>query len=109
MIGMRYPYEVNLVGDAASTLRALVPLLERKEDRGWQEKIRNDVADWWKVMEAEAYVDADPINPMRIFHDFSAVAPEDAIITSDSGSAANWYARQVRMRGRMRGSMRLYR
>ena len=105
MIGMRYPYEVNLVGDAASTLRALIPLLERKEDRGWQEKIRNDVADWWKVMEAEAYVDADPINPMRIFHDFSAVAPEDAIITSDSGSAANWYARQVRMRGRMRGSL----
>ncbi|GAA1148162.1 thiamine pyrophosphate-requiring protein [Nocardioides aquiterrae] len=105
MIGMRYPYEVNLVGDAASTLRALVPLLERKDDRGWQDKIRNDVAHWWKVMEGEAYVEANPVNPMRIFHDFSAVAPENAIVTADSGSAANWYARHVRMRGRMRGSL----
>ena len=105
MIGMRYPYEVNLVGDAASTLRALIPLLERKEDRGWHEKICDDVAEWWKVMEAEASVEAEPINPMRIFHDFSAVAPENAIVTSDSGSAANWYARQVRMRGSMRGSL----
>jgi pyruvate dehydrogenase (quinone) len=105
MIGMRYPYEVNLVGDAASTLRALIPLLERKQDRGWHEDICAKVADWWKVMEAEAYVTADPINPMRIFHDFSTVAPPDAIVTSDSGSAANWYARQVRMRGTMRGSI----
>jgi len=105
MIGMRYPYEVNLVGDAAATLRALIPLLERKTDRSWQEKVCADVTDWWQVMEAEAHVEADPVNPMRIFHDFSEVAPHDAIITSDSGSAANWYARQVRMRGTMRGSL----
>jgi pyruvate dehydrogenase (quinone) len=105
MIGMRYPYDVNLVGDAVATLRALIPLLERKEDRSWHDRICGDVADWWKTMEAEAYVEANPINPMRIFHEFSAVAPEDAIITSDSGSAANWYARHVRMRGTMRGSL----
>lgn len=105
MIGMRYPYEVNLVGDAAATLRALVPLLERKEDRGWHDDICSQVAEWWETMEREAQVEADPVNPMRIFHDFSKVAPADAIITSDSGSAANWYARQVRMRGSMRGSL----
>jgi pyruvate dehydrogenase (quinone) len=105
LIGMRYPYEINLVGDAACTLQALIPHLTRKEDRSWRTKIEDDVARWWEVMDAEADVEAKPINPMRIFSEFSKVAPEDAIITSDSGSAANWYARQVRMRGRMRGSL----
>jgi pyruvate dehydrogenase (quinone) len=105
MIGMRYPYEVNLVGDAAATLRALVPLLERKEDRTWQDTVRDNVADWWQVMAAEAHVGADPLNPMRIFHEFSEAAPDDAIITADSGSSADWYARHVRMRGRMRGTL----
>jgi pyruvate dehydrogenase (quinone) len=104
-VGMRYPYEVNLVGDAAATLQALLPLLERKEDRSWQEGIEQDVAHWWEVMDAEAHVPADPVNPMRIFSEFSAQAPDDVIIAADSGSAANWYARQVRMRGRMRGSL----
>src|SRR3954463_1999203 len=105
MIGMRYPYEVNLVGDAAAPLRELVPLLERKEDRSWQEKIVDDVERWWDTMEREARVDADPINPMRIFSEFSVEAPHDAMIAADSGSAANWYARQVRMRGAMRGTL----
>lgn len=105
LIGMRYPYEVNLVGDAGATLRALVPLLERKQDRGWRDGICENVTDWWETMDAEAHVEADPINPMRMFNEFSRVAPDDAIVTSDSGTAANWYARHVRMRGSMRGSL----
>jgi pyruvate dehydrogenase (quinone) len=105
LIGMRYPYEVNLVGDAGSTLRALIPMLERKDDRKWREGIEKNVARWWDVMEAEALVAAKPINPMRIFSEFSKQAPENAIIAADSGSAANWYARQVRMRGSMRGTL----
>jgi pyruvate dehydrogenase (quinone) len=105
MIGMRYPFEVNLVGDAATTLRALIPLLHRKEDRSWQESLTSKVADWWETMDAEAQVTADPVNPMRVFSEFSRHAPADAIVTSDSGSSANWYARQVRMRGSMRGSL----
>jgi pyruvate dehydrogenase (quinone) len=105
MIGMRYPYEVNLVGDAAATLRALVPLLERKEDRSWQDSIIGKVERWWEVMESEAQVSADPVNPMRIFSEFSKVAPRDAMIAADSGSAADWYARQIRMRGDMRGTL----
>jgi pyruvate dehydrogenase (quinone) len=105
MIGMRYPYEVNLVGDAATTLRALIPLLKPKEDRSWQNDLCDKVADWWQTMEAEAGVSADPVNPMRIFKEFSDRAPRNAMISSDSGSAANWYARQVRMRGEMRGSL----
>jgi pyruvate dehydrogenase (quinone) len=105
MIGMRYPYEVNLVGDAGRTLRALIPMLERKSDRDWQQTIKNNVSRWWEVMDAEAGVAAKPVNPMRIFSEFSRQAPEDCIIAADSGSAANWYARQVKMRGSMRGSL----
>jgi len=105
LIGMRYPYEVNLVGDAASTLRALIPLLERKADRGWRESIEKDVADWWRSMDAEAMVEADPINPLRFFHELSTRLPDDAIVAADSGSSANWYARQLKFRGDMRGSL----
>ena len=53
-IGMRYPYEVNLVGDAAATLQALIPHLKRKEDRSWREAIEAGVAGWWQSMDAEA-------------------------------------------------------
>jgi pyruvate dehydrogenase (quinone) len=104
-IGMRYPYEVNLVGDAAATLRALIPHLRRKEDRAWREGIEASVARWWQVMDAEAMVDAEPVNPMRLFAELSSRLPGNAIVTADSGSAANWYARQLKFRDDMRGSL----
>ena len=104
-IGTRYPYEVNLVGDAAATLRALIPHLERKQDRSWREDIEQQVARWWEVMEAEAMVEADPINPMRLFHELSTRLPGNAIVTADSASSANWYARHLRFHGDMRGSL----
>jgi pyruvate dehydrogenase (quinone) len=104
-IGMRYPYEVNLVGDAAATLQALIPHLQRQEDRSWREDIEAKVARWWQVMEAEAMVEADPVNPMRLFHELSARLPGNAIVTADSGSSANWYARQLKFRAGMRGSL----
>ena len=104
-VGMRYPYEVNLVGDAAATLRALIPRLRRRDDQSWRESVESNVARWWEVMEAEAMVDADPVNPLRLFHELSVRLPDDAIIAADSGSAANWYARQLRFRGDVRGSL----
>ena len=105
LIGMRYPNEVNIVGDSRTTLQQLIPLLQRKDDRSWQEDIVGQVERWWKVMDAEAKVEADPVNPMRIFSEFSAQAPDDCIVAADSGSAADWYARHVRFRGHMRGSL----
>ena len=105
MIGMRYPYEVNLVGDSAATLRALLPHLRRKDDRTWREAIEDNVAKWWRSMEAEAEVAADPVNPMLLFRELSLRLPDDAIVTADSGSSANWYARQLKFRGDMRGSL----
>jgi pyruvate dehydrogenase (quinone) len=104
-IGMRYPTEVNLVGEAKATLRTLIPLLRRKDKRDWRETIEQNVADWWETMARQAMVDADPVNPMRIVWELSERVPDNAIITADSGSAANWYARFLRMRGRMRGSL----
>jgi pyruvate dehydrogenase (quinone) len=104
-IGMRYPYELNLVGDARATLQALIPQLTRKDDRSWREKIEKDVDEWWQTAERRALTGADPVNPMRIFHELSERLPDDAIVAADSGSAANWYARHLRFRGRMRGSL----
>ncbi|WP_068186100.1 thiamine pyrophosphate-requiring protein [Mycobacterium sp. UM_CSW] len=104
-IGMRYPYEVNLVSDAKAALRALIPHLRRKEDRSWRETVEANVSRWWETMDMEAKVSADPINPMRLFSELSPQLPDDAIVTADSGSAANWYARNLRFRGNIRGSL----
>jgi pyruvate dehydrogenase (quinone) len=104
-IGMRYPYELNLVGDAQATLRALIPLLERKTDRNWRDGIESDVAEWWRTVERQAMTDADPVNPMRIFWELSQRLPSNAIVAADSGSAANWYARHLRFTDGVRGSL----
>jgi pyruvate dehydrogenase (quinone) len=105
MLGIRYPMEVNLVGDSAETLRALLPLLEHKSDRSWQETIAGEVSDWWQLMEARAYMDADPINPQRVFWELSSRLPDGAILTADSGSVANWFARDLRLRDGMMASL----
>ena len=105
MVGLRYPFEVNLVGDAAETLRRLAPLLMARADRSWREDIEAKVERWWQVMERRAGVEADPVNPELVFHELSPRLPDNAIVTADSGSAANWYARHIRLRGTMRGSL----
>ncbi|MFF0146679.1 pyruvate dehydrogenase (quinone) [Amycolatopsis sulphurea] len=104
-IGMRYPTEVNLIGDAAATLRALLPQLRRNENRSWREKIEKNVAEWWDTVDRQANVDATPVNPMRIVHELSRRIPDNAIVTADSGSSTNWYARNLRIRGDIRASL----
>ena len=105
LIGLRYPMEVNLVGDSAETLRALLPLLERKADRGWREEIEENVADWWQLLEERALIDADPLNPQRVFWELSPRLPDDCILTGDSGTAANWFARDLQLRRGMMASL----
>jgi pyruvate dehydrogenase (quinone) len=105
MIGIRYPMEVNLIGDSAETLKALLPRLERKQDRSWREKIESDVADWWRLMDERAQLSADPVNPQLVFHELSKRLPDRAILSSDSGSSANWYARDVKLRTGMKASL----
>jgi pyruvate dehydrogenase (quinone) len=105
MLSLRYPMEVNLVGDAAETLRALLPMLEEKQDRSWRTQIESSVAEWWKVLESRAMASANPVNPQRVVWELSPRVPERAIITSDSGSCANWYARDLKIRRGMMCSL----
>ena len=105
LIGMRYPTELNMVADAATALDALIPLLERKQDRSWQEKIEKNVTRWWGTMERQAMLSAKPVNPMRIAWELSERLPSNAIVTADSGSSTNWYARMLKFKDGMRGSL----
>ncbi|MPY79906.1 MAG: thiamine pyrophosphate-requiring protein [Actinophytocola sp.] len=104
-IGMRYPTEVNLIGEAKGTLRALLPHLEHKDDHDWRQTIESTVASWRDTMTQQAMLDADPVNPMRVVHELSQRIPADAMVTADSGSSTNWYARLLRFHGRMRGTL----
>ncbi|WP_445283548.1 thiamine pyrophosphate-requiring protein [Streptomyces sp. DSM 118148] len=105
MVGLRYPFEVNLVGDSRETLNRLLPLLQAGGDKSWRKKIEKDTARWWEVMQRRAAVEADPINPEYVVHALNDLLPDNVILASDSGSAANWYARHLKLRGAMRGSL----
>jgi len=98
MLSLRYPMEVSLQGDAAETLRLLLPLLTDKADRSWRRKVEAWREDWEKTLEARAMVAADPINPQRVVFELSPRLPDRAVITCDSGSCANWYARDLKIR-----------
>src|SRR5205085_1529726 len=102
MLNIRYPMELGLVGDAKLTLQELLPLLSRKSDRSWREQLESEIKEWWRLLEERAMQDADPINPQRLFWELNKYLPPDAIISTDSGSSANWYARDLKLgRGHM--------
>ena len=105
MLNIRYPMEVGLTGDSKETLRALIPHLKRKEDRSWREELEQEVERWWKIVGERAHDSADPLNPQLVFHELSERLPDRAILTSDSGSATNWWARQLRMRQGMKTAL----
>ncbi|MCA6107707.1 thiamine pyrophosphate-requiring protein [Bradyrhizobium cenepequi] len=105
MLSIRFPMEVGLVGDAAETLRALLPRLHQKPADGWRSEVEENVRNWWKTLEERAKQPANPINPQRVTWELSPRLPERAIITSDSGSCANWYARDLKMRQGMKASL----
>jgi pyruvate dehydrogenase (quinone) len=97
-LGIRYPVEVAMVGDARETLRALIGQLQRKEDRSWRAEIEQGVDRWWRLLDERAHVEAQPINPQLVFHELSQRLPDRAILLADSGSATNWWARHLRLR-----------
>lgn len=105
MLAIRYPMEVALVGDSQETLRALLPLLQRKQDRSWRDQIEKGVRQWWKTAEAQAMNTADPLNPQRVFWELSPRLPDGAILTADSGSGTFWYARNIKIRKGMLASL----
>jgi len=97
--------EVSLMGDAKASLRALIPHLKRKDDRGWRERIERKVADSWRELEEKAMEPAKPVNPQRVFTELSPRLPDEVILTADSGSAAAWYALDLRIRRGMLASL----
>jgi len=106
MLSLRYPMEVNLVGDSAETLRALLPLLDQKTDDAWRKRIEGWTSQWWETLDKRAMESAKHgVNPQRIFTELSPKLPGDVILTSDSGSCANWYARDLKMRRGMMCSL----
>jgi pyruvate dehydrogenase (quinone) len=104
MLNLRYPMEVSLKGDAKETLQVLLPMLQRKRDRSWQEKLMSGMREWWGDIEAKAHLSANPINPERVFWELSPRLPENCILAADSGTAANWYARDLKIRKGMLAS-----
>ena len=106
LLSLRYPMDVNLKGDAKQTLAALIPLIERKVARAWQNRIVEDIEKWWKVVEGRAHTDGNSglLNPERVFWELSPKLPERCILSADSGTTANWYARDLKIRRGMMAS-----
>ena len=101
-IGLRYPVEVGLVGDSRSTLRELITLLKRKEDRSFLEAAQAGMKDWWRVMEKRATRPDKPMKPQVVAWELGKLLRDDAIVSCDSGTIATWWARQIKAkRGQM--------
>lgn len=105
MLSLRYPMEASLTGDSAATLRALLPMLDQKPEGRWQDRIRRSIQASWETLEQRAHAPANPVNPQLPFWTLSKRLPDHAILTSDSGSCANWFARDVRIRRGMMCSL----
>ena len=105
MLGIRYPMDVHLQGDSQETLRALIPLLRRKEDRSWRERLEKEIDRWWRVLEAKAYNTATPLNPQYVYWELSKRLPDNCILSADSGSTAAWFARDLKLRKGMMASL----
>ena len=104
-MSLRYPAEVNLVGDAGDTLRRLLPLLREKRNPDWRERIEVEVRKWWRLLEARAMAPASPVNPQRVFRELSACLPDGAIVCGDCGSHTGWFARDLKLREGMSASL----
>lgn len=105
-MGLRYPTELNLWGDVKETLSALIPHLEDKTDKSWQQGIVESMKEWESEMEAEAMVSYDDgVNPRRVYHELNKRLPPRAIVTADAGSTADWYGHHIRLREGMLGDL----
>ena len=104
-LGLRYTTEINLQGDSALTLRALISLLERKSDRTWQQSIADIKTRAEEIEASRAMLPASPLNPERVFHELSPRLPDNCILTGDAGTAANWLGRHIKVRRGMKVSL----
>jgi pyruvate dehydrogenase (quinone)/pyruvate oxidase len=98
-IGLRYPVEVALGGDARATLRELIPLLDRRRSRTFLKRAQKEMADWRELMRERGTRRDSPLKPQVVAHELNAVLDDDAIIATDSGTATVWAARHIEIRG----------
>lgn len=94
-LGLRYPADVGLVGDSKSTLKELLPLLKRKEDRKFLESLQDEMEYWWKIMEARGTRKDKPMKPQVPAWELGKRLSDQAIVACDSGTIATWWARQI--------------
>lgn len=104
-LSLRYPMEVNLQGDAKTTLASLLQLLDEREDHSWQQTVIDGMKEWNEVVEHEAMAEADPINPRYVYHLLNQRLPENSIVTADAGSTADWYGHHIRLGRKMSGNL----
>jgi pyruvate dehydrogenase (quinone) len=105
-LGLRYPTELNLWGDVKATLAALIPHLEAKTDLSWQQTVADEMVEWENEMDAQAHVSySDGVNPRLVFHELNRHLPENAIVTADAGTTADWYGHHIRLRRGMMGDL----
>lgn len=104
-LGLRYPTEINLQGDARATLAALTERVAHKDNRDWRERVQGWIDNWWRITDERAATDAMPINPQRVFQALSSRLPDNVLLSCDVGSATNWYARYLKIRRGMLGSV----
>jgi pyruvate dehydrogenase (quinone)/pyruvate oxidase len=97
-LGLRYPVEVGLVGDARATLQLLLPKLRRREDRSFLERAQAGMKDWWELMDARATRESVPLKPQMVAAELDRLLADDAIVTTDSGTITTWVARHVRIK-----------
>ena len=97
-IGLRYPMEVGLVGDAKSTLQQLIPMIQHKQDRSFLEEARQNMEEWRELMAERAPQDVDPMKPQLVAAELSKRLADDAIVASDSGTITTWWARHIQAR-----------
>lgn len=104
-LSLRYPMEVELLGDTSSTLGALLPFLDERSDFEWQHQVIEGMEKWEESLKQVAMVDAEPINPRYVFYELNNHLPDDCIITADAGSTADWYGLHIRLGRAMLGSL----
>ena len=102
MLSLHYPADVALVGDSALTLRALQPLLKRKSNGKWRDTIERASRDWWLETEKRAHLEADPINPERVYWEMSKHLSDDSLIAVDTGMSTTYFARALKVRQGMK-------
>ena len=105
MLSLRYPADVNLLGDSRETLRKLIPLLHQKGETEWKGQLTEQIRQWNEQQEVQALRTASPLNPQFVFRVLSPLLPDKCVLTADSGSTASWYARELKIRDGMMASL----